>query len=87
MSVNMELVDEIYSDIDLTIKYTFKLNGQIVEFSYIDNGTNKDIICVPCQTMCNMGCTFCHLTDHIGKIKLNDMSAEEINFGVEYIID
>lgn len=76
---------KVESKEDNTIKYVFDIKGQIVEFSYIDNGTNKDIICVPCQTMCNMMCTFCHLTDHIGKIPLKDMSGEEISSGVEYI--
>jgi len=71
---------------DATIKYIFDLNGQMVEFSYIDNGTDKDIICVPCQTMCNMKCTFCHLTDHIGQIPTKDMDYKDIAEGVEYII-
>jgi adenine C2-methylase RlmN of 23S rRNA A2503 and tRNA A37 len=71
---------------DATIKYIFDLDGQMVEFSYIDNGTDKDIICVPCQTMCNMKCTFCHLTDHIGKIPTKDIDYKDIVEGIEYII-
>jgi adenine C2-methylase RlmN of 23S rRNA A2503 and tRNA A37 len=77
---------KIESNEDATIKYIFDLDGQMVEFSYIDNGTDKDIICVPCQTMCNMKCTFCHLTDHIGKIPTKDMDYKDIVEGIEYII-
>ena len=77
---------KIESNEDATIKYIFDLDGQMVEFSYIDNGSDKDIICVPCQTMCNMKCTFCHLTDHIGKIPTKDMDYKDIVEGIEYII-
>jgi adenine C2-methylase RlmN of 23S rRNA A2503 and tRNA A37 len=77
---------KIESNEDATIKFIFDVEGQMVEFSYIDNGTDKDIICVPCQTMCNMKCTFCHLTDHIGKIPTKDMDYKDIVEGIEYII-
>jgi 23S rRNA (adenine2503-C2)-methyltransferase len=83
----MELKQIIKSEIDKTIKYIFELNKQIIEFSYVDNGSGKDIICVPCQTMCNMSCKFCHLTDHVGKIKLNNLSPENIVEGVDYIVE
>lgn len=82
----MELQRTIQSKIDKTIKYIYELEGQTIEFSYIDNGTGKDIICVPCQTMCNMSCTFCHLTDHVGKIKLRNLSHYHIVNGVNDII-
>ena len=71
---------------DATIKYIFDVNGQMVEYSYIDNGTSKDIICVPCQTMCNMKCTFCHLTDHIGNIPTKNLHNLEITEGIDYIV-
>ena len=77
---------KVASKEDATVKYIFDVNGQMVEFSYIDNGTDKDIICVPCQTMCNMKCTFCHLTDHIGQIPTKDMDYMDIVNGVESII-
>ena len=77
---------KVASKEDATIKYIFDVDGQMVEFSYIDNNTDKDIICVPCQTMCNMKCTFCHLTDHIGKIPTKDMDYKDIVEGVESII-
>lgn len=82
----MKLINHVKSKLDKTIKYIFETNGQVVEFSYIDNNTGKDIICVPCQTMCNMSCKFCHLTDHIGKIKLQDLFASQIVNGVEHIV-
>ena len=77
---------KVASNEDATIKYIFDIEGQMVEFSYIDNGSDKDIICVPCQTMCNMKCTFCHLTDHIGKIPTKDIDYKDIVEGIEYII-
>jgi len=58
-----------------------------METTFIDNGSNKDIICVSCQTMCAMGCKFCHLTDLAGKIKLRNIKAEEILAGVQYVND
>ena len=82
----MELKDKVSSKVDKTIKYVFKLNdGAIIEVTYIDNGTDKDIICVASQTMCNMKCSFCHLTDHIGNIKLRDVTSAEINETVDII--
>lgn len=83
----MELKQKIKSTEDETIKYIFEINNQVVEFSYIDNGTGKDIICVPCQTMCNMSCKFCHLTDHVGKIPLKNMTASQIVTGVKRIAE
>ncbi len=82
----MELKHKIHSKVDKTIKYVFELHDKLkVEVSYIDNLTDKDIICVPSQTMCNMSCTFCHLTDHVGKIKTRDLSPKEIIDMVEHI--
>lgn len=37
-------------------------NELIDEVSIIRKGDGKDIICLPTQTSCNQGCTFCHLT-------------------------
>jgi adenine C2-methylase RlmN of 23S rRNA A2503 and tRNA A37 len=59
----------------------------VVEFNYIDNGTNKDIICVPCQTMCNMGCKFCHLTKYTGVIPTKNLAAANIIFGIDHIVN
>lgn len=74
------------SSIDKTLKYIFELeDGMIMETTYIDNGSNKDILCVSCQTMCSMRCKFCHLTDLVGKIKVRNITAEEILAGVKYV--
>ena len=82
----MELINKVKSTEDKTIKYVFKLYDNIIsEATYIDNNTGKDIICVSCQTMCAMGCTFCHLTDNIGKLKLRNLLHEEIVESVVYI--
>ena len=78
---------KIESEIDDTIKYIFTVDSQIIEFSYIDNGSGKDIICVPCQTMCNLSCKFCHLTDHVGEIPLKDLEQLQILKGVKHIAD
>jgi len=83
----MKLLNKISSTIDKTQKYIFELEPNLnIEFSYIDNGTGKDIICVPCQSMCNMKCTFCHLTDYIGKVKLRDLTKHEILDGIDHIV-
>jgi 23S rRNA (adenine2503-C2)-methyltransferase len=82
----MILVDKIYSKFDKTIKYVFKFgDGLINELSYIDNDTGKDIICVGCQTACNMGCRFCFTTDVVDKVKCRNIEAEEISNGVKFI--
>jgi len=82
----MEFINKVNSTEDKTIKYVFKLSDNIItEATYIDNDTGKDIICVSCQTMCHMGCTFCHLTDNIGKLKFRNLTSYEIVESVEFI--
>ena len=84
----MKLLNKVKSSEDKTIKYVFALRDNIIsEATYIDNHTGKDIICVSCQTMCAMGCTFCHLTDNIGKLKLRNLTKHEIVESVDYILD
>lgn len=83
----MKFLNKIYSKIDKVVKYVFEYNKQIVELSYIDNGTGKDIICVPTHTMCNLGCKFCHTTDYIGKIPIVKITFHEIFYGINYIIN
>ena len=84
----MELIKIVKSNNDSTLKYIMKnKDGFILEFSYINKSDGKDIICVPAQTMCNMGCKFCHTTDYIGKIKCLNVTTDEIVAGVEYIYD
>ncbi len=82
----MVLSEKVKSKLDKTVKYVFTLEDNIIiEVTYIDNNTGKDIICVATQTMCAMSCQFCHLTDYIGKLKLRNVSAEEIVQTVDYI--
>jgi 23S rRNA (adenine2503-C2)-methyltransferase len=84
----MKLLEKVKSTLDKTIKYVFELSDKIImEVTYIDNNTGKDIICVATQTMCSMGCQFCHLTDYIGKLKLRNIKAEEIVDSVKHIHD
>ena len=84
----MELIKKVDSQTDKTQKFIFKNEaGFIVEFSYIDNNTNKDIICVPTHTMCNVGCKFCHTTDYIGKIESVSLDRKEIFDGVDYVVN
>ena len=75
----------VKSNQDNTIKYIFKNDKDFtLEFSFIDKNDSKFIICVPTQTMCNMGCKFCHLTGH--KVKVEDLNWMEINHGIITII-
>lgn len=84
----MNFIKKVFSQKDNTVKYIFKtLDNLIVEFSYINKDDGKDIICLPSQTMCNIGCKFCHTTEYIGKIKTRNLSHTEIVYGVEYILD
>ena len=82
----MELFNKVKSTVDKTVKYVFKLEDNlIIESTYIDNNTGKDIICIASQTMCAMGCTFCHLTDYLSKLKLRNLKHQEIVDSVNYI--
>lgn len=82
----MKLLKKVQSQTDNVTKYVFSTEENfIVEFSYIDKNDGKDIICVPCQTMCNLGCKFCHTTDFIGKIKVRNLFSYEISIGINYI--
>ena len=83
----MNFIKKVFSQKDNTIKYIFKtLDNLIVEFSYINKNDGKDIICLPSQTMCNIGCKFCHTTEYIGKIICRNLSHTEILYGTEYIL-
>lgn len=58
----MQLINIVKSKVDSTVKYVFDLDGIPVEASYINKQDGKDIMCVPTQTSCKMGCKFCFLT-------------------------
>ena len=79
-----ELFQKIKSRVDNTVKFVFLSEGQIIEFSYIDKNDGKDIICVPTQTGCLMGCKFCFLSDY--DLAVRNLDAAEISSGVNYVI-
>lgn len=82
----MELLEKIYSKQDKTIKFVFKLrDGLITEVAYINKDDGKDILCVSCQTGCNLGCKFCHTSDGIGKIEVRDIKHGEIRDAVDCV--
>jgi len=84
----LNFFDQIRSQRDNTVKYIFKTeDGLIVEFAYINKDDGKDIICIPCQTLCAMGCKFCHVTDYIGKIRCRNLTSREMYEGVKYVYD
>lgn len=84
----LKFFDEIESQRDNTVKYILKTEeGLIVEFAYINKEDGKDIICIPSQTLCAMGCKFCHVTDYIGKIRCRNLTPEEMFEGVKYVYD
>jgi 23S rRNA (adenine2503-C2)-methyltransferase len=59
--------------------------NDILEFSYIDKNDGKDIICAPTQTMCKMGCKFCHLTGL--DLPVRSLTGRELFEGVEYLVE
>jgi 23S rRNA (adenine2503-C2)-methyltransferase len=80
----MNCIDVIKSQKDKTVKYVFDSFDSILEFSYINKDDGKDIVCVPTQTTCNLGCKFCFLTGL--KIPQRNLQQQEIINGVEYVI-
>jgi 23S rRNA (adenine2503-C2)-methyltransferase len=83
----LELKKIVHSKTDNTVKYIFYTHqkSNVIEFSYINKNDGKDIICVPCQTMCTVGCKFCHTTEYISKIPTRNLHEDEIFNGVEYM--
>lgn len=83
----MICLESILSADGKTRKYVFRNDdGLILEFSYIDNGTGKDIVCVPTQTMCAMGCSFCHTSDFLGRIPVRPVTDVELVDGIEHVV-
>lgn len=75
----MRLIEKVASQTDLAIKYIYKAEDNLIfEITYINKNDGKDILCIPCQTMCNLGCKFCHTTDYIGKIKCRNLMSTEL---------
>lgn len=59
----MQLVDVLNSSVENVSKLIFREDDNpVMEVSIIRKGDGKDILCIPTQTNCKMGCKFCHLT-------------------------
>lgn len=80
----IKLLEVIRSKTDKTIKFVFLSEGQVIEFSYINKGDGKDIICAPTQTACNLGCKFCFLSDI--KLPVRNLEPYEIIAPINLII-
>lgn len=80
----MICVDVIKSEIDNTIKYVFESDKSILEFSYINKNDGKDIIVVPTQTSCNLGCKFCFLTGI--KLSVRNLTPIELITGITHVL-
>lgn len=83
---HIQLMDQIASKTDRTVKYVFKLQDDLItEIAYIDKDDGKDILCVSSQTGCKLGCLFCHTTDARDKIITRNLTKKEMFEIVEYI--
>lgn len=60
--MTLELIDTLTSTVEDVKKFVFKYDEDVLEVSYIRKNDGKDILCVPVQTSCSLGCKFCHLT-------------------------
>lgn len=80
----MKLLRKVHSRIDNTVKYVFDVHGQPVEFTYINKNDGKDIVCVPSQTSCKLGCTFCFLTAHDRPVI--NLTTQEMLQGVQDVL-
>jgi len=81
----MKCLEVIKSKIDNTVKYVFESNNSILEFSYINKNDGKDIIVVPTQTSCNLGCKFCFLTGL--KLKVRNLTPIELVEGITHVLN
>ena len=83
----MNFIKTVSSKTENVIKYIFKTSDNlIIELSYINKNDGKDIICVPSQTMCTVGCKFCHTLEYIGKIKCRNLTSGELFESIKYIV-
>ena len=84
----MRFIEKVSSKTDNAFKFIFKtVDNFIVEITYINKNDGKDILCIPCQTMCNLGCKFCHTTDYIGKIKCRNLTSDELIESLLFILN
>lgn len=73
---NLELIDTLTSSVEDVKKFVFKYDEDILEVSYIRKNDGKDILCIPCQTSCSLGCKFCHLTGI--DVKTKNLTSQKI---------
>jgi 23S rRNA (adenine2503-C2)-methyltransferase len=81
----LEFLEKVRSMVDNTVKYIFLAQNQIVEFSYINKGDGKDIICAPTQTGCNLKCKFCFLSDY--DLVVRNLTPDEIESCIKFVVD
>lgn len=84
-NIGVNFVKKVKSKVDNTVKFIFTSQGQIIEFSFIDKKDGKDIICVPSQTSCRLGCKFCFLTDF--DLKVRNLASAEIVAPINHVIE
>jgi len=83
----MHILDAVVSAESPTVKLVFLDEETVLEVTYLNKGDGKDILVVPTQSSCQLGCQFCHLTglnvpvknltaDAI--VKMVQMSSEEL---------
>lgn len=84
----MKLLEKKHSETSNAIKYIFQLGDNLIlEMTYINKDDGKDIICVPSQTSCDMGCKFCHITDIAKQLINRDLKPYEIKGGIDFIYE
>jgi len=81
----MQLLEALTSSVEDVKKLVFK-DTSVHEVTYLRKGDGKDILVVPTQTSCNMGCTFCHLTGlgisatNLASTKILELIQESLKF-------
>ena len=78
----LKLLETIKSKQDNTIKQIFSSYNNILELSFINKNDGKDIVVVPSQTGCNLGCKFCFLTGL--NLPVKNLKSYEMADGVKY---
>lgn len=74
----------IRSGVDATVKHVLRAGNEVIEFSCVRKDDGKDIIVVPIQTSCNLGCKFCYLTG--SGLPVRNLTALEVVEGVERVV-
>lgn len=82
---NLELIDTLVSSVEDVKKYVFRCDEDILEVSYIRKNDGKDILCLPVQTSCSLGCQFCYLTNN--GIKTKNLTYTKIQNLVDECLD